>query len=217
MCPKAFPLTPLYYSLTPPRRDKAEWMRHSQAMSGPAMMFANVKDAQPDGTPYDKKALLELSIEWQNLVKTAGLDAKVYDISNPEATPTKKPKPGAPKVSRAPPPPPRLLISMNTGWRGYELRDFVLRRPQLESLEWDSVKFLPSDLDANGNFKGGVLAKDGMPVPAGINGPDSEDDGSGIPANLRAQMKLKTAEMKAKEETARENAASNNDDADDDL
>ena len=162
------------------------------------MMFANVKDLQPDGTPYDKKALLALSIAWQSLVKTAGLDAKVYDISNPDATPTKKPKPGAPKVPRAPPPPPRLLVSMNTGWRGYELRDFLLRRPELDSLEWDSVKFSPSDLDANGNFKGGVLVKDSMPIPAGLGGPDTDDDGSGIPASVRAQMQFKASEAQKK-------------------
>jgi len=135
------------------------------------MMFANVKDLKPDGEPYTKKDLVELSVVWQNLCKTAGLDAKVYDISDPNSQPTKKPKPGSPKPSRAPPPPPRLLVSMNTGWRGYELRDFLLRRPELDSLEWDSVKFSPADLDANGNFKGGVTAKDGMPIPAGLNEP----------------------------------------------
>ena len=121
-------------------KEPSEWLRHSQAMSGPAMMFANVKDKKPDGTPYFKKDLVELSVVWQNLVKTAGLEAKVYDISDPDAKPTKRPPPGAPRPPTPTPPPPRLLVSMNTGWRGYDLRDFLLRRPELESLEWDSVK-----------------------------------------------------------------------------
>ena len=140
------------------------------------MMFANVKDLKPDGTPYYKKDLVELSVVWQNLVKTAGLDAKVYDISDPDAKPTKKPAPGAPRPPTPSPPPPRLLVSMNTGWRGYELRDFLLRRPELDSLEWDSVKFTPKDLDENGNFRGGVRASEGMPIPKGLMG-GADDDG----------------------------------------
>ena len=149
-------------------------------MSGPAMMFASVKDNQPDGTPYFKRDLERLSGRWQSLLKTAGLDAKVYDISDPDVGEKKpKKKKVCPENEECPeeptptPHPPRVLVSLNTGWRGYELRDFMLRQPELVSLEWDSVKFTPSDLDEDGNFKGGVRSSTGgMPVPAGLGGDD---------------------------------------------
>lgn len=43
---------------------------------------------------------------------------------------------------------PKLLVTLQTGWRGYELRDFLLEREELEELEWDQVKYSPSDLEA---------------------------------------------------------------------
>lgn len=134
------------------------------------MMFASVHDNQPDGTPYFKRDLEKLSGLWQGMLKTAGLDAKVYDISDPDVGQT-KPKKTAPGAPTPTPHPPRLLVSLNAGWRGYELRDFLLRRPELTSLEWDSVKFTPADLDEEGNFRGGVRSeKGGMPLPAGLGG-----------------------------------------------
>ena len=146
------------------------------------MMFASVKDNQPDGTPYFKRDLERLSGRWQSMLKTAGLDAKVYDISDPDVGEQKKPKkkkvcPEGEECPEEPTPtphPPRLLVSLNTGWRGYELRDFVLRQPELVSLEWDSVKFTPADLDEDGNFRGGVRSSTGgMPIPAGLGGDDT--------------------------------------------
>lgn len=142
------------------------------------MMFASVKNDQPDGTPYFKRDLERLSSRWQSMLKTAGLDAKVYDISDPDVG-EKKPKKKrvcpegeeCPETPTPSPHPPRVLLSLNTGWRGYELRDFMLRQPELVSLEWDSVKFTPSDLDEDGNFKGGVRSDTGgMPIPAGLGG-----------------------------------------------
>ena len=152
-------------------REGNEWLRHTQAMTGPAMMFVSLNPTDPKGEPWTKKSLERLSSEWASLCKTAGLDAKVYDISEgAQDAPVRTRKPSG-SVTPTPTkslPPARMLVSMNTGWRGYELRDFMLRRPELESMEWDQVKYTPADLDEDGNFKGGVLGKNAAPLPAGL-------------------------------------------------
>jgi hypothetical protein len=140
-------------------------------MSGPAMMFVSLNPTDPKGELWTKKSLDFLSAEWASLCKTAGLEAKVYDISEGAQDPvtrTRKPTGSATPTPTKALPPARMLVSMNSGWRGYELRDFLLRRPELESLEWDQVKYTPADLDADGNFKGGVLGKNAAPLPAGL-------------------------------------------------
>ena len=134
-------------------------------------MFVSLKDVDKDGKPWTKRSLDYLSSEWSAMVKTAGLEAKVYDISEgAQDTPSKTRRPSGsftPTPTKSLPP-ARMLVSMNSGWRGYDLRDFLLRRAETESLEWDQVKYTPADLDEEGNFKGGVTGKDAMPIPAGL-------------------------------------------------
>ncbi len=153
-------------------REGNEWLRHTQAMSGPAMMFVSLKPKDPEGRLWTKKKLEKLAVDWSSLCKTAGLEAKVYDISEgAQDQPTRTPRRGAtetPTPTATPYPPARMLVSMNSGWRGYDLRDFMLKQPQLESLEWDQVKYTPDDLDENGLFKGGVTGKNAAPLPAGL-------------------------------------------------
>ena len=141
------------------------------------MMFVSLKPRDPKGRPWTKKSLERLSVDWSSMCKTAGLEAKVYDISEgAQDTPTRtrrpSPLPGAPTETPTPTatpyPPARMLVSMNSGWRGYDLRDFMLRREEIESLEWDQVKYTPADLDEEGNFKGGVTGKNAAPLPAGL-------------------------------------------------
>jgi hypothetical protein len=57
---------------------------------------------------------------------------------------------------------------MQSGWRSYELRDFLLRKEELESLEWDQVKYTPADLDKEGKFIGGVRGDKAADLPAGL-------------------------------------------------
>ena len=144
------------------------------------MMFVSLKPKDPKGKPWVKKTLERLSVDWSSMCKTAGLEAKVYDISEgAQDTPTRTRKPSplsssdgtfteTPTPTATPYPPARMLVSMNSGWRGYDLRDFMLRRPEVESLEWDQVKYTPDDLDEEGNFKGGVTGKNAAPLPAGL-------------------------------------------------
>ena len=190
-----FSTPPCHRAPPPPAREGNEWLRHTQAMSGPAMMFVSLKPRDPEGRLWTKKKLDKLSAEWSSMCKTAGLEAKVYDISEgAQDTPTRTRRPSG-SVSATPTPtlpPARMLVSMNSGWRGYDLRDFMLRRPELESLEWDQVKYTPDDLDADGNFKGGVTGKNAAPLPAGLadmaaKPPPSKKGGKGAAAGGKAK------------------------------
>ena len=108
-------------------KDPAEWVKHSQAMSGPAMLFCTLVAKNPrDGEPWKNETVNRVAFEWRELLKTGGLEAAVYDISDEKAK--------------------RMLVTMHAGWNAYELRDFLLRRPELEELEWDSVKYHPEDI-----------------------------------------------------------------------
>ncbi len=106
-------------------RDKSEWLKHSNAMSGPTMMFATLKQPKA-GVDYTKDELGKVTQKWRELLLTAGLEATCYDI-------------GTNKV----------LLTTQQGWRGYELRDFVMQQSELEELEWDQVRYTPGEkLDA---------------------------------------------------------------------
>jgi hypothetical protein len=158
--------------------------------------------------PFFPASAPQLSAEWTAMLKTAGLDAKAYDISDPnDQMPTPRKKGESP--TSAPRPPPRLLVSMNSGWRGYDLRDFVLRQPQTESVEWDQVKYTPDDLDAEGNFKGGVKGANAAPLPkgladlgAGMGGmpPGAISTGGAPPAAATAKKRAKKVEEEEEED-----------------
>jgi hypothetical protein len=107
-------------------KDPTEWVRHTQAMSGPTMMFVTLKNGTaPNGEPWvnqTEKQLGELTMRWRDMLKTDGIEATAYNIDEG-----------------------RVLLSLQTGWRGYDVRDFLLTQPEVEELEWDSVKFAPGE------------------------------------------------------------------------
>lgn len=200
-------------------KDPSEWLKHSQAMTGPAMMFVTLQNTQKGGVHWDKKSLEKIATEWRDLCKTAGLDAQVYDITDPDATAgskspsrTPSPAPGEPTPPPTPTPEPkpgRLLVSMSAGWRGYELRDFLLRQPDIAELEWDQVKYTPADLDSEGNFKGGVPAGRAE-VPAalrnipGFSGMPGTFAGAKAPEGKAAKGKARVKGGKPKKRAAEE-------------
>ena len=109
-------------------KDPAEWVKHTQAMAGPAMLFCTLLEKDPrDGKPWANESLQRMAYEWRELLKTGGLEASVYDISDEKAK--------------------RMLVTMQSGWNAYDLRDFLLQRPELDELEWDQVKYHPQDLE----------------------------------------------------------------------
>lgn len=114
-------------------KDPTEWVRHTNAMTGPTMQFVTLRDSaapvakEGQGgqggrrlpwSQQSKAVLEELTTRWKELLHTAGIEAACYDIGEG-----------------------RVLVSLQEGWRGYELRDFLLAQPEVEEIEWDSVKY----------------------------------------------------------------------------
>ena len=40
----------------------------------------------------------------------------------------------------------QMIVTLQHGWRGYEVRDFLLQREEVMLVEWDSVKTVPPRL-----------------------------------------------------------------------
>jgi len=157
-------------------KDPAEWARHSSAMTGPAMLFVTLANGTAPGggnwANASKREFEELSVRWKELLKTAGIDAGVYEIGEG-----------------------RLLLSLQSGWRAYDVRDFCLKQPETESVEWDSV-----------NVKRG----EAMPVKAEtVEAPkDGESMIDSLSRTLQAQAKAKAkAAKRAAREAAKKGAA----------
>jgi hypothetical protein len=157
-------------------------------MSGPAMFFCTLKPTHPKtGQAWDDESLKLLAYEWRELLKTAGIEAQAYDIGD--------------AASKARGEAARLLVTTQTGWKGYDVRDFLLRQPELDEAEWDNVKYTAADLEAIEATKGRAPAGGGfaaggfaMPdLPPGVPPPP----GFGVPGGGAASPKPK-AKGKAK-------------------
>ena len=92
-----------------PQRGEGDWMRHTAAHGGPTMLFAELRPGA-----WSAAELAALSDEWMELLKTAGIEATVYEVS-----------------------PGRLLVTLQTGWRGYEVREFLLRQAVVAEVSWN--------------------------------------------------------------------------------
>ena len=112
-------------------KDPTEWVKHSQAMSGPAMLFCTLKSTDLDGKSWENKTIEKVAFQWRELLKTGGLEASVYDITDKATDKSSQPK---------------FLVTTQSGWTAYEIRDFILERPEVVDLEWDQVKYTPADL-----------------------------------------------------------------------
>ena len=127
-------------------------------MSGPAMLFCTLKVPCPrkdckDGL-WSNETIKAVAFEWKELLKTASLEASVYDISDA----------GAIKDGGSAANPPRVLVTTSSGWRGYEFRDFLLKQPEMAEMEWDQVKYTPEDAEILENNKGKQLPAKNNPM-----------------------------------------------------
>jgi hypothetical protein len=215
------------FALLHPARDPTEWVKHQQAMSGPAMLFCTLVAKNPrtsPAQPWTNASVSTVAFEWRELLRTAGIEAQVFDISDVESK-APEPSPGADAAAKADAadadaarPAPRLLVTTNTGWRGYEVRDFLIKQPELAEMEWDQVKYHPGD-EANmirpgdAGHAGGSGAGDPMAaIRAAMGGLGG---GQGAPGGAKKKGKAK-AKPKAKPNPKPKPRATPADDDDDD-
>lgn len=131
--------------------DELDWAKHTQAAVGPTMVFATLKRYKPVGSSggsaassnshgrgtgtastveWSEKDIDALTWEWRELLKTAGIETTVYNLGPEERS-------GDPDDG------PKLLITLQQGWRGFEAKDFLLNKQGsvVRWVEWDGVRY----------------------------------------------------------------------------
>ena len=101
-----------------------ETVRHQQSMAGPAMMFIELKP-KPDGGQYIEEELYNMSGIWKDLLYTGGYNVNFYNIEDQ-----------------------KMLCSMQKGWDGKGVRDFLVDRPEVAKVTWDQHDYQPVDEEA---------------------------------------------------------------------
>ena len=64
---------------------------------------------------------------------TAGIEVTCFDAADMGGT-------------AAPSKEPQLMVTLQHGWRGYEVRDFLLQQREVVLVEWDNIKTVPPRL-----------------------------------------------------------------------
>jgi hypothetical protein len=112
---------------------------HAAAQAGPTMLFAGLRAGAGAGAGGGGGDALANA--WRELLHTAGIDVAVYDVA-----------------------PRRLLVALQRGWRGAEVRDFLLAQPEVADVEWDGEVVAAEPALESKRKKGGRKAR--RPPPA---------------------------------------------------
>lgn len=106
----------------PPADAGAEALAHAAAQAGPTMLFAGLRTGAGAGAGD------ALADAWTELLHTAGITASVYEVATD-----------------------RLVVTLQQGWRGLEVRDFLLARDEVADVEWDGQMYTAESLAADGS------------------------------------------------------------------
>lgn len=98
---------------------------HQQSSTGMAMIFITLSLLNPEtGDEWTKDAEEQLATKFTSLLHSGGLKVSVYRID-----------------------PRRLLVTMQTGWYGEEVKDFMITQPAVMKVTWDSVDYVNPDVE----------------------------------------------------------------------
>jgi len=90
--------------------------------SGTKMVFVDLKEKQPDGSKWDKRATDKLASKWQHLVKTGSLTANVFNIEDG-----------------------KLLISIDKSYMFGDIMKFCFNQIETEKISIDSKEYFAKD------------------------------------------------------------------------
>mmetsp|Transcript_32363 Transcript_32363/g.103189 ORF Transcript_32363/g.103189 Transcript_32363/m.103189 type:complete len:234 (-) Transcript_32363:1059-1760(-) len=102
----------------------AQAMAHGQSNAGMAMIFAALAKTQPGGKEWTEADETKLAGQFTALLQTGGLKVSAYRVE-----------------SR------KLLVTMQTGWYGADVKDFLLSRPEVMKVTWDSIDYRNPDVE----------------------------------------------------------------------
>ena len=100
-----------------------DYFKHAKAQSGPTMVFARLNRTLKDGSKLTKEVTEETGAKWRELLFLGGVEVTPYAIEYDT-----------------------LLMTVQRGWNGDELRDFLLSKEEVIEVEWDQVKYKPERL-----------------------------------------------------------------------
>ena len=97
-------------------RDQQEWMTHSESTTGPTMIFAKIKHTLPNGEKLTRDDTQYLAAQWKELLFTGGVEVTPYDIEWDT-----------------------ILTTLQRGWNGFQLKDFLLSREEVVKVTWNII------------------------------------------------------------------------------
>jgi len=89
-----------------------------------AMIFATLAKTQASGAPWTEEAETEIAGQYTALLQSGGLKVSVYRID-----------------------PRRLLVTMQTGWYGEDVIEFLTAQPAVMKATWDSIDYENPDVE----------------------------------------------------------------------
>eukprot|EP00949_MAST-11_sp_MAST-11-sp1_P001822 g1822.t1 len=108
---------------TPNGEDPSQWMAHAAAFSGPTMVFCKLNSTLEDGSKRTKDDTDLTGARWKELLLMGGVEATPYSIEYDT-----------------------VLLTLQRGWNGAQLRDFCLEQPEVVKASWDQIDYFPERL-----------------------------------------------------------------------
>uniref|UniRef100_A0A7S2RHB1 Mesoderm development candidate 2 n=1 Tax=Rhizochromulina marina TaxID=1034831 RepID=A0A7S2RHB1_9STRA len=100
-----------------------ERVKHQQSMAGPTMMFIELR---PREGGYAEEELYNITGIWKDLMYTGGLTVTFFNIEND-----------------------KVLCSMQKGWDGIQVKEFLLTQSQVAKVTWDNQDYVPEGYDSS--------------------------------------------------------------------
>jgi len=94
-------------------------LKHSQSMSGPAMLFVEL--VKPKTNKYSEDDILDMTGIWKDLLHSGGISVSFYNIEEN-----------------------RVLASLQKGWDGPAVKDFLLTQNEVIKVTWDNIDYEPN-------------------------------------------------------------------------
>ena len=95
-----------------------EWMTHQESTVGPTMIFAKLKHIKSNGEKLVRDDTQLLAAQWKELLFTGGVEVTPYDIEWDT-----------------------ILTTLQRGWNGFQLKDFLLSREEVAKVTWNQMDY----------------------------------------------------------------------------
>ena len=156
--------------------DPSEWMAHQESTAGPTMMFAKLNHTRKDGSKLTREDTQELAAMWKELLFTGGVECTPYDIEWDT-----------------------VLMTLQRGWNGFQMKDFLLSREEVLKVTWNSRDYLKegvSEADLEGGASEEASSAENRKTKKSKNHRRKEKKGKSKKKKKKKMMKKKPKKSK---------------------